>query len=183
MNPSAPVSGGRSSVFPTAGAGVPGLSGGRPSPVVLRLLPRVPFPPARIGVAGPGAAEEAEALRARGYTVVRGPDDAAVFVARGFPEPVDAVCESGLFRFVAPELRPAWAARVAEALAPGGRLFGGFAAGHGPAAPSDPPPYACSASELLALVGGAFDADRVDPSAFHDPLDGAPLVEAVFVRR
>jgi hypothetical protein len=181
MDPNAPVSGGFSSVFTPGRAA--GLTGGRPSPVVLRLLPRVPFPPARVGVAGPGADAEADALRARGYTVVRGPDDAQGFLARGFPEPVDAVCEIGLFRQVPPSERPAWAARVTAALPAGGRLFGPFAAGHGPEQPAEPPPYACSASELLALLGGAFDAERVEPSAFHDPVDGAPLVEAVFVRR
>jgi hypothetical protein len=149
---------------------------------VLRLLPRVPFPPARIGVAGPGGDAEAEALRARGYVVVRGPDDADAFVNDGFPEPVDAVCEVGLFRFVPPAQRQAWAARVAAALLPGGRLFGPFAAAHAGDTP-EPPPYACGPSELIALLGGAFDAELVEPSAFPDPLDGAPLVEAVFARR
>jgi hypothetical protein len=177
------VSGGFSSVFGGRAAGaavVPG--GGRPSPVVLRLLPRVPFPPARIGVAGPGADAEAEALRARGYVVVRSSDDADAFLRDGFPEPVDAVCEIGLFRSVPPEQRPAWAARIAAALPPGGRLYGPFAAAHGGDEP-EPPPYACGTSELLALLGGAFDAELIEPSAFADPLDGAPLVEAVFARR
>ncbi len=144
------------------------------SPVVLRLLPHVPHPPARVAVCGPHASGDGPALRARGYRVEAGPTDAAS--ASGWhPEaPLDAVCDGGLLRTVPLEARPHWAARMALHVRPGGRLFGAFATGDAPGA--------IGASELSALLGASFDVERLTESAFTDD-DGAPLLEAVFARR
>lgn len=144
-----------------------GIVGGRPSPVVLRLLPRVPHPPARIGLAGAGAEAEAEALRARGYAVVRGADAWETWLAEGFPGPVDAVCEVGMADAIPAARLPEWAVRVSRALPPGGRLFGGFS---------------LSAGELGALLR-EFDFESAEPSAFGGAAHGRPLLEVVCVRR
>ena len=150
---------------------------GAVSPVILRLLPFIPHPPARVGVyAGQGAT--AGALAARGYRVVGGPDGA--LTGWDLAAPLDALCEAGDFRAVPPAARPRWAALAALAVAPGGRLFGAFASGE--AASGGRAPWSVTASELATLLGASFDIERLDTSAFADP-DGTPLLEAVFVRR
>jgi hypothetical protein len=152
-------------------------SAGVVSPVILRLLPYLPHPPARVGVhAGQGAT--ASALTARGYRVVGGPQ--SPLAGWDLPVPLDALCEAGEFRAVPPEARPRWAALVALAVRPGGRLFGAFASGE--ATSGGRAPWSVTASELATLLGASFDIERLDTSAFADP-DGTPLLEAVFVRR
>jgi hypothetical protein len=144
------------------------------SPVVLRLLPHVPHPPARVAVCGPHASGDGPALRARGYRVEAGPANADAAMGWHPEAPLDAVCDGGLLRTVPLAARPRWAALMALHLRPGGRLFGAFATGDAPGA--------IGASELSALLGGSFDVERLTESAFTDD-DGAPLLEAVFTRR
>ncbi|MEN9785771.1 MAG: hypothetical protein RLZZ299_1035 [Pseudomonadota bacterium] len=152
--------------------------GGVVSPVVLRLLPHVPHPPARVGFYGRERDADAQALVRRGYRVVLGPTEG--LEAWSDASPLDALCETGGFRDVKPAERPAWAALAALRVTPGGVLFGAFAAG--PAAAAERPPWFVTPSELSALLGVAFDVERLEASAFADP-DGTPLLEAVFRRR
>ncbi len=147
---------------------------GNASPVVLRLLPSIPHPPARIGVCGPAGAEDAAALRARGYRVEEGPRAPDTLLAWHPDAPLDALCDSGLLRLLPQDQRPRWAAMMALHLRPGGKLFGAFASGDTPGG--------VGASELSALLGASFDVERLSESAFTDD-DGAPLLEAVFTRR
>jgi SAM-dependent methyltransferase len=145
------------------------LTQDRPSPIVLRLLPFVHRPPARVLVTG--GPHEAKALSARGYDVTlvststgdldapdgtRIPMLAADFGATDFAGAYDLVCaRDGLD---ADGLRAA-----ARALRPGGQLFGAFT-GH--------------PSALLHAVAPDFDAPRLEPSGFD-----ASVLEAVLVRR
>jgi hypothetical protein len=147
------------------------------SPVILRLLPFIPHPPARVGVYA-GQGPTAAALAARGYRVEHGPT--AAMMAWDLAGPLDALCEAGDFRAVPPASRPRWAALVALAIRPGGRLFGAFASGE--SAAGGRAPWSVTASELATLLGASFDIERLETSAFADP-DGTPLLEAVFVRR
>ncbi len=148
------------------------------SPVVLRLLPHVPHPPARVGFYGPDRDADVQALMRRGYRVALGPVGGLGGWTDG--EPLDALCETGGFRDVTPAERPGWAALAALRVAPGGVLFGAFAAGQAAAAAR--PPWFVTPSELSALLGASFDVERLEASAFADP-DGTPLLEAVFRRR
>ncbi|MBM4368305.1 MAG: hypothetical protein FJ102_18980 [Deltaproteobacteria bacterium] len=142
----------------------------RPSPVVLRLLPHLHPPPARVLVATAGSGHEARALDARGYDVVvvdAGevpggiPVLAAHFVATDFAGGFDLVCEHGGMDTAD---RRAWVAAAARALRPGGQLFGSFAPG--------------DVSALLHLLAPAFDVIRCQPGGFSDG-----RLELVAVRR
>lgn len=113
----------------------------RPSPQVLRLLPHVKPPPARVLVIS-GQGQEARALDARGYEVTVTPDLVPTDFGGGF----DLVCEVGASGGWA---SPAYAAAAARALRPGGQLFGAFAA---------------DASALLHAVGGHFEVERCQPA-------------------
>ncbi len=143
----------------------------RPSPVVLRLLPHVHPPPARVLVAGFGTGHEVQALHARGYDVVTvdaGTVPAGVstlaadFATADFAGRFDLVCEHGGLD-AAPD-RGAWIAACARALRGGGQLFGSFAGG--------------STSALLHQLAPAFDVIRCQPGGFSDG-----RLEVVAVRR
>ncbi len=129
----------------------------RPSPALLRLLPEVKPPPARVLLVGAGLGHEARALDARGYdvTVVDEtapaplpdlPVIAAAFADTDFGGRFDLVAEHGAFQSAD---RAAYVAAAAKALRPGGQLFGAFAV---------------SAGELLHTFSPAFDVVRCFPS-------------------
>lgn len=140
----------------------------RPSPQVLRLLPHVKPPPARVLVVA-GSGHEARALDARGYevTVVGSaggvgapahlPVLAVDLVDADFAGRFDLVCEVGAFATMPVA---AYVAAAARALRPGGQLFGAF--------PAD-------ASALLHAVGGHFEVERCLPAG--------DLLEVVLRRR
>lgn len=135
------------------------------APIVLRLLPHVHHPPARVWV--PAGEAEARALDARGYRVTAAspqagwPGIAASIPAAGS---MDMVCETGAFRELDHRGRVAYAEAVAAVLRPGGLLFGAFPADGG-------------GSMILTLLASRFDAARLEPSRHGDWL------EAIFVRR
>lgn len=169
-----------------SGAGPSWGASGRPTPVALRLLPAVHHPPARVLVAGARALADAQALDARGYRVTlvdRSPPSAAGVrtVAADLTdldasEPWDLLCELGSFAGIVPAERPAWAAAVARLVRPGGKLFGAFWSGDD--ATRAAPPWGVSPSELLALLSGAFEAERLQAGP-----PGSATLEAIFVRR
>lgn len=142
----------------------------RGAPVVLRLLPHVHHPPARVLL--PWGGDEARALDARGYRVTtHGVGAPGISVATGpFLEGAtgefDLVCENGGFAALPPEARGRYVEAAARALRPGGLLFGAF--------PGE------DAGALLSLFGPRFDAARLEPSAFGE---ASGWLEAVFVRR
>lgn len=135
----------------------------RASSVVLRLLPHVPLPPARVLVVGAG--ENAAALFARGYRVE------VAAAAEGGEAGFDAVCEHGVFTSLGDAERTAYVGFAARSLRPGGKLFGSFSTGVGGA----------SASELIHRFGTAFEVERLAESV--PAPGGGPVLEAVFVRR
>ncbi len=150
----------------------------RGAAIVLRLLPHVHHPPARVLLTDAGEGHEARALDARGYRVsvmgggaAPGPGIAAApgtfldGLARGF----DLVCETGSFwergsGALEGADRARYVEAAANALRPGGLLFGAF--------PAD------DTGRLIALVSPRFDVARLEPSG---ALGG--WLEAVFVRR
>lgn len=156
---------------------------------ILRLLPSVHFPPARVLVLGRAAEAEARALYARGYrvAVVDPVPPLATGIERIAADPLaadsdgafDLVLDSGFLDGVRPEARPAWAAAVARALRPGGMLLGTFREGDVDGASGT---WGVSASELLALLGTGFDTLVLRPGF---AASGAPRarLEGVFVRR
>ncbi len=124
----------------------------RPSPEVLRLLPHVQPPPAKVLVVG-GSGHEARALDARGYDVTvldtSGGDGVLPVLevelgATDFGGRFDLVCQAASPRVPT----AAHVAAAARALRPGGQLFGAF--------PSD-------ASALLHVVSPHFDVVRSVP--------------------
>lgn len=130
----------------------------RPSPQVLRLLPHLKPPPARVLVLG-GSGHEARALDARGYEVsvvdatgtARAgaaplPVLALDFTEADFGGTFDLVCEVGAC-VGAPG--PAWVLAAARALRPGGQLFGAFST---------------DASALMHAVSPHFDVERCLPA-------------------
>ncbi|MFZ5477009.1 MAG: methyltransferase domain-containing protein [Myxococcota bacterium] len=170
---------------------VPAWDLGRPSPVVLRLLPFVHHPPAKVLVTTCGAAHEARALDARGYTVTCTDLPGRVvpagvafveadFVASDFAGAFDLVCEHGGFSLVPPSERGRWVSAAHRALRPGGKLFGAFLTGDDGDRPVAP--WGIRPSELLALVSDRFEVERVEKSPFTHPL-GAPQLEVVLTRR
>ena len=133
----------------------------RPSPHVLRLLPHVQPPPARLLLVGAGSGHEARALDARGYEVCVlepgvAPDVgdlvvvAADFGSTDFAGRFDLLCEIGVYGEMS---RAEWVAAAARALRPGGQAFGAF--GH-------------DASALLHAVAPAFEVERCEPSGGSD---------------
>jgi SAM-dependent methyltransferase len=164
------------------------VAAGRPSPVVLRLLPFVHHPPARVLVAssaraaGVDPSREATALEARGYRVTAADSaSAAEFLDSDHAGAFDLVCECSFLSSLPPASRARWANAAARALRPGGKLFGAFLQVDEPDRAS--PPYGIGASELIALLSGAFDVERLQPSDFGAPAPGASQLEAIFVRR
>ncbi len=142
----------------------------RPSTVIVRLLPHVKPPPARVLLVGAGSGHEARALDARGYDVtIVDPEAspvgdlpvlAADFGATDFGGRFDLVCERGAF---AGGDRVAYVQAAARALAPGGQLFGAFAV---------------DASALLHAVSAHFDVVRCRPGS-----GGEAELEVVLKRR
>jgi hypothetical protein len=160
-----------------SGAGLFGRDRG--ALAVLRLLPYVHYPPARVLVPWSGAGYEARALDARGYRVTvteaEEPPPAGIIVApggfldgaaRGF----DLVCETGAFGSLSPNDQARYVDAAAAALRIGGLLFGAFPVAEG------------GAGALIARLAPRFDVARLEPSAFAG-VDGAACFEAVFVRR
>lgn len=66
----------------------------------------------------------------------------------------DLVYERTFLCAIPPALRAAWAARVREVLAPGGRVVGLFFLDDPPSAPGDGPPFALTRATLDALLPG-----------------------------
>lgn len=133
----------------------------RPSPVILRLLPHVKPPPARVLLVGMGGGHEARALDARGYDVSVVDEEGAPslggipvlavpFAATDFGGRYDLVCERGEF---AQCDRTAYVAAAARALRPGGELFGAFTV---------------DASALMHAFAPSFDVVRCQPGGFGD---------------
>lgn len=141
----------------------------RPSPGVLRCLPRVHGPPARVLVVGAGSGHEARALDARGYRVTVVDLEAASipdvlvadFLAADFAGAYDLLCEHGAYA-AAPA--SAYVAAAARALRPGGQVFGVFPG-------SD-------VGGVIRAFSSAFEPLHLEGSA-ADP----GLLEAVFGRR
>lgn len=164
-----------------SGAGLAEARGALPG--VLRLLPYVHLPPARVLVPGAGEGHEARALDARGYrvTALAGPPDlpgrAEDLLDTDFYGVFDLVCERGYWAALAPSHRDGYVAAVARALRPGGQLFGVFPL------PGEGPPHGVSASELLYRFAPHFDAVRIDPGAFPFGPSERPVHEVVLVRR
>lgn len=145
----------------------------RPSPVVLRLLPHVLPPPAKVLVIGVGSGHEAHALDARGYDVTVVDDSAASgannagggvlaapFVASDFGARFDLVCEHGALDLMD---RDAWALAASRALRSGGQLFGSVGG---------------NTSALLHTLAPHFEVTRCQPGGFGDG-----RLELVAVRR
>ncbi len=189
-----------------SGGNVPGWDLGRPSPVVLRLLPSVHHPPARVLIPGCGLGHDARALDRRGYRVVgmeiaplaaeraratNGVDVRVMdFLAADFSEQglgvFDMLCEHTLFCAIEPDQRDLYVAAAARALRPGGKLFGAFLDFDNAALKRPGPPYGTSASELLHRFSGSFEVERLEPSGFTFPAApgvDVPQLEVVFVRR
>ena len=158
------------------------------APILLRLLPRLHHPPARLFLPGSGApgegAEEVAALHARGYDVVAADprDPARREALRG---PFDLICEIGLLTSLSPADRPAYVQGAAALLRPGGQLFGaapdGAHAGEG-----SPAGGGITSAALLGMLspgeGPGFEVAHLAPSAFTGP-DGRALLEFILVRR
>lgn len=143
----------------------------RPSAVILRLLPHVKPPPARVLLVGAGKGHEAIALDARGYEVsvvdddAKGPIGSVPVVAARFEDTdfgarFDLICEHGTF---CEENRAAYVAAAARALRPGGQLFGAFTV---------------DASALMHAFAPAFDVVRCSPAG-----SGGGEIEVVLRRR
>ena len=139
----------------------------RPSPVVLRLLPHVLPPPARVLIVGVGTGHEAQALDARGYDVTVVDDTAAghgvlaaPFLASDFGARFDLVCEHGGSDS---SDRSAWSLAAARALRAGGQLFGSVGG---------------NTSAILHALAPHFEVTRCQPSGFGDG-----RLELVAVRR
>jgi len=148
-----------------------GSRASHPAPQVLRLLPHVKPPPARVLLVGVGTGHEARALDARGYdvsVVEAGPaaglgDIPVLAVAFGdtdFGGRFDLLCEIGAFGTMG---HPEWVAAAARALRPGGQAFGAFRT---------------DASALLHAVASAFEVERCQPSG-----PGGAELEVVLRRR
>ncbi len=194
-----------------SGGNVPGWDQGRASPLVLRLLPNIHHPPARVLVPGCGLGHEARALDSRGYHVTAC-DIAPLAIARARSEngveailadfltadfsdaglgTFDLICENALFCAIDPARRDAYVAAAARALRPGGKLFGAFMDFDNATIKRPGPPYGTSAADLLHRFHPYFEVQRLEPSAFgfHAAGGGAnapanlPQLEAVFVRR
>jgi hypothetical protein len=140
------------------------------SPAVLRLLPYVHYPPARVHVLSGSTNEQQEAvfqaLDARGYWVESGPLESAGACT--------LICEQGQFSMLAPDKRADYVEAAARCLEPGGQLFGVFLVSDAPGA--------LSVSEILHRFGPFFDATQLSVSSFAAP-PGQTLIEAILTRR
>jgi SAM-dependent methyltransferase len=194
-----------------SGGNVPGWDLGRASSVVLRLLPVVHHPPARVLVPGCGLGHEAAALEKRGYKVTaldiaplaveraRSMNQVGArlqdFLTADFSEAslgtFDLVCEHTLYCAIEPADRDRYVDAAARALRPGGKLFGAFIDFDNAAHQRPGPPFGTSASELLHRFHTNFEVERLEPSSFTFPSSGGaanggadlPQLEVVFVRR
>lgn len=129
------------------------------SAAILRLLPHVQHPPARVLVlGGPG---DLSALDARGYRVEAGD---VSFIGAENDGVFDLICEGGVFGQVPPE---SYLAAAASHLRSGGRLFGGFTG--------------VSASHLIHTASRHFEVERLETSSTE--VDGVAVLEAVLRRR
>jgi len=146
----------------------------RAAPIILRLLPHVHHPPARVLVPDGREGYEARALDARGYrvsvmggsSVVPGISDVAGSFLDAGGGAYDLVCDAGWFAELGPRDQGRYVAAAARVLRPGGLLFGAF--------PADD----AGASGLIGLIAAHFDVARLEPSG---AVGG--WFEAVFVRR
>ena len=161
---------------------------GNASPSILRLLPWVHHPPAKVLVPGLGSGQELSALHARGYRVLaleRAPVAADLPVERGeflrsnYNGAFDLICERGHFASLPPSERGAYVQAAARALRPGGILFGVFLEG---TTPTDRAPFGTTAAELLRAFAPAFDVQLLGPAPFGGPGEQA-LLEAILIRR
>jgi protein-L-isoaspartate O-methyltransferase len=151
-------------------------AGGAPASFLRWLQALGPGRGRRVLVPGCGAAYEVAALDAAGFTVTA-IDYSAAAVARAravlgadlaertlrqadfFVDAAaayDLVYERAFLAALPLSLWPRWAARVAQLLAPGGRLAGLFVIEPALGAPRRGPPFATTRAELLALLSGAF---------------------------
>jgi SAM-dependent methyltransferase len=156
-------------------------------PALVRWLARAPFAAgARVLIPGCGSAYEAAFLDAAGLDVISiDIADAALARARAVlpadvaervlrkadffafaAAPFDAIYERAFLCALPPRLWPAYAARCAELLAPGGRLAGLFFVDSAPRQPRRGPPFAMTRDELDVLLAPAFECteDQAIPS-------------------
>lgn len=188
-----------------SGGNVPAWDLGRPSPVVLRLLPVVHHPPARVLLPGCGLGHDAKALDNRGYRVTamdlsvhtaeraRAVNGVNVtvgdFLNSDLGGAFDLLVEHTLFCTIAPGDRDRYVAAAARALRPGGKIFGAFLNFEGKTVAG--PLYGTNASDLLHRFSPHFEVEQLAPSGFVFHSGGGaanggadiPQLEAVFVRR
>lgn len=155
------------------------LAHDRGASTVLRLLPHVHHPPARVLLPDVREGSEARALDARGYRVT--------VMAGGAPSPgiaqahgafldaallgFDLVCEVGAFGALEALERARYVEAAARALRPGGLLFGAFPCDDG------------GAGALIAQMSPRFDVARLEPSGSEAGSPVPPLLLGIFVRR
>jgi SAM-dependent methyltransferase len=151
-------------------------AGGMPPPFARWLQALGPGRGRRVLVPGCGAAYEAAALDAAGFAVTA-IDYAAAAVARARDvlgaalaervlrqadffdfdaAPFDFVYERAFLAALPPALWPRWAQRLAQLLAPAGRVAGLFVLEATLPEPRRGPPFVTTAAELDALLAGAF---------------------------
>ncbi|MDP2304546.1 MAG: hypothetical protein Q8P18_00795 [Pseudomonadota bacterium] len=156
-----------------------GLARDGGTPAVLRLLPHVHHPPARVLVPEVGEGNEARALDARGYrvTVMGGASPApGITRAQGAfldvaPVAFDLLCEAGAFGTLDGDGRARYVEAAARALRPGGLLFGAF------------PVEEAGAGGLIAQMSPRFDVARLEPSGGDNAGAAPSLILGIFVRR
>lgn len=187
-----------------SGGNVPGWDQGRASPLLLRLLPVVHHPPARVLVPGCGLGHDALALDNRGYDVLgidfaplaveraraRGiKAELADFLTSDFGGSFDLVCEHTLFCAIQPDDRDRYVQAAARALRPGGKLFGAMLDFDNARLQRPGPPFGTNASDILHRFGPYFEVERLEPSGFRctlgSELDRQEIAqfEVVLVRR
>ena len=86
--------------------------------------------------------------------------------------PFDWIFERAFLAALPPRLWPAWAARCAQLLRPGGSLAGFFFVDDAAAEPRRGPPFAVTTAEVRGLLGGGFEAvaDQPIPAAASAPV-------------
>lgn len=169
---------------------------GGPTPVFGRLIATGAIPPGRLLIPGAGRGHDALAFAAAGHAVtavdvsptacleLRREAEAAgvalevleadffTFEAAG---PFDAALEYTFFCAIPPAMRPAYGARMAELIRPGGLLFGLFF----PLNKQDEsgPPFRVSLDEVEAVLSPGFalelseqPADSIKPRAGNERL-------------
>lgn len=151
-------------------------AGGVPPPFARWLQALGPGRGRRVLVPGCGAAYEVAALDAAGFAVTA-IDYAAAAVARARvvlgaalaervlrqadffdfdAAPFDFVYERAFLAALPPALWPRWAQRLAQVLAPAGRVAGLFVLEATLPEPRRGPPFVTTSAELHALLAGAF---------------------------